>query len=64
MSGAAQQDLGPQLPSRTAVYIQATELHALARLAVEFSSAGPSLDIPRALVQFDRMRAILDRGDD
>ena len=54
-----QQDLGPVTPPRAAVYAQATELQALARLAVEFTVPGPGADVPRALRQIARMRDVL-----
>ena len=62
--GGAQSELGPALPSRFAVYAQAAELSALARLAVEFSTIGPGIDLPRAVRQFARMREILGAGAD
>lgn len=60
-----QQDLGPNVPSRAAVYALATQLQALSRLAVEFTVPGPHADVPRALRQIARMREVLgeDPGD-
>lgn len=59
---SVQGELGPVLPSRIDVHHQAVELSALARLAVEFTVAGRGVDVPRALRQFERMRAILGLG--
>ena len=58
-----QADLGPVTPSRAAIYAQATELQALARLAVEFTVPGPGADVPRALRQIARMREVLGLDD-
>lgn len=52
-------DLGPVLPSRVAVHQQAREIVELGRLAMEFTALGPMCDLRRALVQLDRIRALL-----
>lgn len=52
-------ELGPVLPSKAAVFMQARELQALAARAVEFAGTGPTADLAAALQQFDSMRAIL-----
>jgi len=57
-------ELGPQLRPRTAVYVQAVELLALARLAVEFSTSGPTLDLARAEKQIIRIRAVVGVDSD
>ena len=59
---SAQADLGPVLPPRSAVYAQAAEIMALARLAVEFTAPGPHVDLPRALRQIERIRDVLGVG--
>lgn len=56
-------DLGPVLPSRVTVHVQARELRDLAQRAVEFSTPGRTLDLAAALLQLDRMRAILGTGE-
>jgi hypothetical protein len=58
----AQQEIGPALPSRTEVYARAAELQALARIALDCACPGHRIDLPRALAQFDRMRAVLGEG--
>ena len=58
-SSRAQAELGPALRPRVAVHVQAVELLALARLAVEFSTSGPMRDLRRAELQIERMRAEL-----
>lgn len=58
----ARDELGPVLPPRSAVYAQAAEIMALARLAVEFTAPGAHVDIPRALRQLDRIRAVVGEG--
>lgn len=59
MTGTVHADLGPVTPARAAVYAQAAEIHALARLAVEFTLPGGQVDVPRALRQFERIREVL-----
>ncbi|MBA3053634.1 MAG: hypothetical protein FP826_01555 [Sphingomonadales bacterium] len=55
----AQADIGPSGPRRWQIYARAKELRALAELATALAVSGPGQDLPRALAQFDRMRAIL-----
>lgn len=55
-------DLGPRLPSRMQVYRQAEELERLARLARELATSGPHADLPRAVRQLDKARALLGGG--
>lgn len=55
-------ELGPRLPSRVDVYMQAAALLRLAELARECAAPGRASDLPRALRQFERMRAILGSG--
>jgi hypothetical protein len=57
-------EIGPVLPSRTAVYMRARALEQLARLAVEFAGTGPTADLGRAVKQFERMRAVLGNNDE
>ncbi len=52
-------DLGPVLPPAALVRPVAREVLALAQRAVEFSAAGPRQDLAAALVQFERIRALL-----
>ena len=54
-----QADLGPTTPPRLQVYAMAVEIHTLARLALEFTAPGPSVDVPRALKQIARIRDML-----
>lgn len=66
MSGASASALaetGPVLRPRCLIHVQAVELMALARLAVEFSTPGRTLDLVRAERQLQSMRAVLDGGD-
>jgi hypothetical protein len=56
---SVQSDIGPNGTPRWKVYQQARELVALADLALACAAQGPRQDLPRALAQFDRMRAIL-----
>lgn len=58
----AQSEIGPSAPSRLAVYAQAAEVHALARLAVELVTPGPSVDVGRALRLLDKIRVELGEG--
>ena len=44
---------------RWKAYAQAREIAALAQVALECSVEGPGSNLPRALAQFDRIRAIL-----
>ncbi len=59
---SVQSDIGPNGVPRWKVYQQARELSALADVAMECAAQGPRQDLPRALAQFDRMRAILGNG--
>ena len=59
---SVQSDIGPNGVPRWKVYQQARELQALADLALSCSATGPGQNLPRALAQFDRMRAILGEG--
>lgn len=54
-----QAELGPCLPSRLTVYAAAAEVLACARLAVDLALPGPAMDVPRALRQLERCRAVL-----
>lgn len=56
---SVQDDIGPVTPARAAVYAQAAEIHALARLAVEFTLPGPNADVLRAQRQLARIREVL-----
>lgn len=56
------EELGPVLPSRVAVHQQAREIVELGRLAMECSMLGPTCDLRRALVQMDRIRALVGEG--
>lgn len=62
-AGEAFFENGPVLPPRGEVYRMACELQALARIAMELSCAGSGYrchaDLPRALRQFEKMRAVL-----
>jgi hypothetical protein len=55
----ARSDTGPVLPPRSAIQAQARELKALAMRAEEFAGGGPTANLAAALLQFERMRAIL-----
>lgn len=55
-------ELGPTLRPRCAIHLQAVELSALARLAVEFSTPGRTLDLARAERQIARIRGVLGDG--
>ena len=59
---SAQAELGPCLPSRLTVYTAASEVLACARLAVDLALPGPAMDVPRALRQLERCRAVLGQG--
>lgn len=61
---SAYHDLGPGLPSRVTVHVQARELLALAQRAVEFSGRGQTADLSLALAQLEAMRAVLGDGGD
>jgi hypothetical protein len=54
--------IAPALPSRSAVNFQARELAVLANRAIEFSTAGRGADLSAALLQLERMRAVLGDG--
>lgn len=58
---SVQSDIGPARGGvpRWKAYAQAREIAALAQLAMECASDTPQADLPRALAQFDRIRAIL-----
>lgn len=56
---SAQAEIGPALRPRCLVHVQSVELLALARLAVEFSTPGRTLDLVRAEKQIERMRGVL-----
>lgn len=56
------QEIGPQRPSRLQVRVMAAEVHALARIALELTMAGPQCDVERALRQMDKIRAVLGEG--
>lgn len=59
MPAAARSELGPVCASRIAVYHQACETLALARIAADLALPGPALDLPRAQRHLDRIRALL-----
>lgn len=44
---------------RWKAYAHAREIAALAQVALECAAEGPGSNLPRALAQFDRIRAIL-----
>ncbi|WP_408585939.1 hypothetical protein [Novosphingobium sp.] len=54
-----QSDIGPSAQPRWRVYKLAREVQALAELARELSAEGPKCNVPRALAQLDRIRAVL-----
>ncbi|ABD25087.1 hypothetical protein Saro_0640 [Novosphingobium aromaticivorans DSM 12444] len=58
---SVQSDIGPARGGvpRWKTYAQAREIAALAQLAMECAADTPRADLPRALAQFDRIRAIL-----
>lgn len=58
---AVQADIGPSRGGvpRWKVYADAREIAALVQVALDCAAAGPHADVPRALAQFDRIRAIL-----
>lgn len=58
----AQADLGPQAMPAWRIYVIAREIEALAGIARECSRSGRT-DTPRALAQFDRIRALLGSAD-
>ena len=57
-------ELGPVLPSRLSVLMEARELETLAKRAVEFAGTGPTANLGLALKQFDRMRVVLGESGD
>lgn len=63
MNSAANDETGPNLPPRGAVYAQAAEVYALARLAMENTLSGGHTDIPRALRQLEQIRIVLGKGE-
>jgi hypothetical protein len=56
-------ELGPSLPPRAEVYAMAVELQIIARRMIDFSCPGPKVDLPLALKQADRARALLGPGE-
>ncbi len=58
---SVQSEIGPARGGvpRWKAYADAREICALAQLALECAAEGPKADVPRALAQFDRIRAIL-----
>lgn len=58
---SVQSDIGPACGGvpRWKIYAQAREISALVQVALECAADGPRADVPRALAQFDRIRAIL-----
>ena len=56
---SAPSDLGPVLPSPAAVWDAAKQIEHHAELAKRYSSQGPMRDLPRALKQFEAIRALL-----
>lgn len=54
-----QSEIGPTAPARWRVYSAAREVSALAQSAIELAMQGPRCDVPRALAQLDRARAIV-----
>lgn len=57
-----QSEIGPVLPSKASVRMQARELRVLADRAMEFAGNGPTADLRAALIQFERARALLGDG--
>lgn len=55
----APSDLGPVLPSPALVWSVAKQIEHHASEAKKYSSAGPMRDLPRALKQFEAIRALL-----
>lgn len=58
---SVQSEIGPARGGvpRWKAYAQAREIAALVQVALECSADTPRADVPRALAQFDRIRAIL-----
>ncbi|MCW1985352.1 UNVERIFIED_ORG: hypothetical protein M2348_001084 [Sphingomonas sp. R1F5B] len=54
-----QSDLGPTAPARWRVYNAARQIAALSQSAIELATEGPQCDVPRALAQLDRVRAMI-----
>lgn len=54
-----QSDLGPTAQPRWRVYKAAREAGALVQSAIELAMDGPRCDVPRALAQLDRARAVI-----
>lgn len=54
-----QSDLGPTAQPRWRVYQAARQAAALAQSAIELATEGPRCDVPRALAQLDRARAVI-----
>lgn len=57
-----QDDIGPTAPPRWRVRAMAREVLALAQTAIACTAEGPAENLPRALAQLDRMRAVLGVG--
>lgn len=57
-------DIAPTGRPRWRLYAHAREIEALARVAQECAQAGRGENLPRALAQFDRIRAILGEASD
>jgi hypothetical protein len=56
---SVQSEIGPTAPARWRVYSAAREVSALAQSAIELAMQGPRCDVPRALAQLDRARAMI-----
>ena len=56
-------DIGPQGPNRVALYRKAREVQELAKMAEEYATPGPRLDLARCARTLDRMRHVLGAGE-
>lgn len=56
------QDIGPAAPNRIVLYRKAREVRELARMAEEYATPGPRMDLPRSERTLDRIRHVLGAG--
>lgn len=53
------EDIGPQGPNRVALYRKSREVQELAKMAEEYATPGPRLDLARCERTLDRIRHVL-----
>lgn len=60
---SAFEEIGPTAPNRVALYRKAREVQELAKMAEEYATPGPRMDLPRSERTLDRIRHVLGAAE-